>query len=656
MPHSVNQIDTGTLALSLTHLLPFPVCPLLLSYRSLAQFQLVLPFAFLPQSFPVRVSIANAESFWKASCYAIVLSTRKLSFFSPILSFPIPLYLALRYVYTVAMGWLTAIIAIPVIGLVYLIVSTSLALLKNYSMARSIGVPIRVIPISPLNPFWVLVDRHVLSLIRHLPFSNNSFTRYDWRGWELKDRYASHHEMGDFWVLVTPFKNWIYISNPNTLMSIFRQNVEFPRPVFVNEILDVFGPNISSAEGESWKIQRRIATRCFNEQNNEVVWTETIGIAHDMLRYWSGIPSIVTVADDLRTLSLHVLSRAAFGQSFKFEPHDKTASPSANYKSSLQYILENCVLILAFGTKFISYPWLPQRFRLVHEAWVTFRAYMTEVYEKEKKALLNDETSDPNLLTMLIRESQKESGALTENEVYGNMYAFSFAGHDTTANTFTFAVYFLSAHPDVQDWLSEEIQVVFGDRDPSTWDYHADFPRLRRCLSVMYETVRLYTPVGGTKWTADKSQQISINGNTYVLPPGSMISTPWGAIQTDPKKWGDASLEWRPSRWIKDDGGKPGSEKIDYGVRGAFLGWSEGIRDCPGKKFSQVEFTAAMAILFRKTRVSPVPKDGETDAMAQARVMDLIENDSGSVLLLQLLHPERAPLRWTKSDKVYKVL
>lgn len=109
-----------------------------------------------------------------------------------------------------------------------------------------------------------------------------------------------------------------------------------------------------------------------------------------MLRYWTSKASIKSSADDLRTLSLHVLSRAGFGKSFPFEGHDErqsNISPSSNYKESLQIILENCVLILAFGTKFIANPWLPRKFRIVHEAWVSFRAYMTSLYEEEKRAL-----------------------------------------------------------------------------------------------------------------------------------------------------------------------------------------------------------------------------------------------------------------------------
>lgn len=114
-----------------------------------------------------------------------------------------------------------------------LAVNTAVHLFKNYRLAKAIGAPIRIIPISPLNPFWALVDRKVLSFIRRLPYGDNSFTRYNWRGWEIADRWRSHHEMGDIWVLVTPLRNWIYINEPDSLMSVFRRGNEFTRPVFV---------------------------------------------------------------------------------------------------------------------------------------------------------------------------------------------------------------------------------------------------------------------------------------------------------------------------------------------------------------------------------------------------------------------------------------
>lgn len=132
------------------------------------------------------------------------------------------------------MEWFTALLVALILLPAVFAVDTGVRLLKNYLHARTIGVPIRVILISPLNPFWVLVDRKVLSFLRRLPYGDNSFTRYNWRGWEVEDRFRSHTEMGDIWVLVTPLKNWLYISDPEALVSLYKRAADFPQPVFVN--------------------------------------------------------------------------------------------------------------------------------------------------------------------------------------------------------------------------------------------------------------------------------------------------------------------------------------------------------------------------------------------------------------------------------------
>jgi len=82
--------------------------------------------------------------------------------------------------------------------------------------------------------------------------------------------------------------------------------------------------------------------------------------------------------------------------------------------------------------------------------------------------------------------------------------------------------------------------------------------------------------------------------------------------------------------------------------KGTFLGWSKGARDCPARKFSQVEFVATLATLLWGWQVDPVQLDGEGPDDALRRVLNLIKEDSGSVLLLQTLHPERASLAWER--------
>lgn len=122
------------------------------------------------------------------------------------------------------------------------------------------------------------------------------------------------------------------------------------------------------------------------------------------------------------------------------------------------------------------------------------------------------------------------------------------------------------------------------------------------------------------------------------------------AVHTHPQYWGDDSLEWKPSRWIltaEGDGASIDREHLFTPPRGTFLGWSDGNRACPGKKFIQVEHVAIMAAMFRSHRVDPMKLAGEDMEQARKRAADCIAN-SGMVLLFQMLRPQDVALTWTR--------
>ena len=227
-----------------------------------------------------------------------------------------------------------------------------------------------------------------------------------------------------------------------------------------------------------------------------------------MIQYWSSKRSTRSTADDTRTLSLHVVSSAGFGKSYSFRGlrDSSDGSLATSCKESLQIILDNCILLMVLGQKFLSKEWLPNKLRKLHQATITFQRYMTEVYEEEKASIAKGKQGGKNLMTSLVRASidtpetmvpvnlasAHNLGGLTENEIYGNMFVFNFAGHDTTAHTLAFAIVILSPHPSVQDWLSEELQYVLGDTIPEDWGYTQIFPRLKRCLAVLVRLESLH--------------------------------------------------------------------------------------------------------------------------------------------------------------------
>lgn len=134
----------------------------------------------------------------------------------------------------------------------------------------------------------------------------------------------------------------------------------------------------------------------------------------------------------------------------------------------------------------------------------------------------------------------------------------------------------------------------------------------------------------------------------------NIIST-YSSINYHPRYWGPDADTFRPSRWIETKSSTSiGTEKSIFDretlytpPKGVFIPWSEGDRACPGKKFAQVELVGAVRALFADYKVEPVPENGESMDSARERANEVI-NDSGMVLLVEMLHPERLGLRWVK--------
>ena len=81
-------------------------------------------------------------------------------------------------------------------------------------------------------------------------------------------------------------------------------------------------------------------------------------------------------------------------------------------------------------------------------------------------------------------ESRKIHG-LSVEEILGNIFVFNFAGHDTTAISLEYSMLLLVSHPEVQDWISEEMNLLIEERNSKPLDYDTLFPKLKRTLAVL---------------------------------------------------------------------------------------------------------------------------------------------------------------------------
>ena len=367
----------------------------------------------------------------------------------------------------------------------------------------------------------------------------------------------------------------------------------------------------------------------------------------------------ITITDsDTMILALHVLTAAGFGKSYPFAgglSSKPATGHSMTYKDALKVILRNILITIVISSATFPAWMLPRKVLNVSDAIANFKAYMTEMVEEERISIANGEADKDNLMSVLVRAAElskadeKGRNSLTDEEIFGNLFIYNLAGHETTANTMAYAVALMSTDRAVQDWIGEELDAVFApDENVEEWQYEKAFPQLKRCLALMYETLRLYGPVLFIpKYTNGASQTVVINEKEHTIPPHTYVFINSMATHSMPRYWGSDSMVWRPSRWITsaEGAGGLGSEELFQPLPGSYLPWAHGPRVCPGKKFSQVEFTAVIACLLRRHRVEPVRLEGESRAKAAERILKNVD-DSDLEVTLKMKHPERVKLLW----------
>ena len=264
-------------------------------------------------------------------------------------------------------------------------------------------------------------------------------------------------------------------------------------------------------EGDDWQRQRRLTAPNFNEKTSSIVWKEAIRQAQDMAQSWvdRGTQGTLDTVPDTATLALHVLTCVGFGTSYPFHGgvRDLPAGHTMTYRDALSLCLRNIITYAIIPKRFLRWSFLPQTLRALGIATEEFQKYMEELLSHERGMHGNCDSKGGNLMSSLARASDEGTQAtgegkqgllsLADDEIFGNIFAFNLAGHETTANTVAAALVLLAAHPGCQTWLAEELQCVFADPpDPLSWNYEDAFPKLQRCLAVMvYKQCRILSIV-----------------------------------------------------------------------------------------------------------------------------------------------------------------
>ena len=193
---------------------------------------------------------------------------------------------------------------------------------RNLAAAKKSGIPYVIVPFYRDNQLYQLLQIFLVPLVRKLPRTWTEpwfdLTLVDWL-WRM--RYEPFKRLGtDTFLAVSPERNVLFTADADVVSQITTRRTDFPKPLEVYESLRIYGNNVVTSEGQTWKHHRKITSPPFSEKANHLVWSETLEQCHSMVNSWfdgntgnKGSKTIYTVADDAMRLSLYVISRAGFG-------------------------------------------------------------------------------------------------------------------------------------------------------------------------------------------------------------------------------------------------------------------------------------------------------------------------------------------------------
>jgi cytochrome P450 len=549
-------------------------------------------------------------------------------------------------------------------------------LFRNVAAAKSIGLPFLVYPIDPSNIIWLLTSVPLRPwLKRILPaqiWKRLTLTIYGWEFYEKRrpfEEYAAPQGNQKSFLVASCGPLELHTADPILATEVLRRTNDFKMPPLTGLLLGQFGHNVLTTNGERWAKQRKVVASVINERISKTIFDSTVcqttGMLDELLFIGTDREKVsaqsTKMFDMIKQITIHVLSEAGMGVKAPWRSKDSEKSMSGfkmTYIEACKVVMESVTGPIIIPTDILlNWPsWLPG-YRKLKQLGIAKREFPmhTEVLlNQERQRTWNKKTSSgqSNIMSQLLQaagEQDNEARSLSKEELNGNLFLFTAAGFETTANTLSYAIVLLARYPRWQEWLFEEVDSLMPTDVSEAPEYSSVFPRATRIMAVMLETLRLYTPVVHVLRTNETPQELMTSEGMISLPAKSSVIINHIALHLDPDVWPDVNRRsdpswvhtdnnelsdestFRPSRWISPLGS---ARPIYQPPKGCFLPWGHGPRVCPGQKMGQVEFAAVMLKLLQRHRIDAVPLIGEKPREVEQRLDGLLNNSVPKMTLI----------------------
>lgn len=372
-----------------------------------------------------------------------------------------------------------------------------------------------------------------------------------------------------------PLVTWV--TDPELIERILLKEVaRFPKTALDRRVLTpILGDGILTAEGDSWRWQRKLASPMFRYAELLGYVPTMVDAAEGLIANWKsrGTAFVTDIEETMTEVTFSVIARTILAGIDESEA-------DAIKRSTRTYLDRISWEVAAAMLRWPDARWHPGKASM-RSAATDVRGIVQGLLDQRRNAL-----GGSDLVARMIAARNPDTGQpMTDAEIIDNLATFLFAGHETTAKALTWTLYLLARLPDWQERLRDEVQsaVRVQHVGPGTLE------RLPLTGRVLKEAMRLYPPA--PVMTRRSTEDLDLAGTR--LPKSSLIVIPIFVLHRHRRLWTDPD-RFDPDRFLPENEAKiPRTQYMPFGY---------GPRVCIGSSFAMIEATAILATLLQSVR------------------------------------------------------
>uniref|UniRef100_A0A1B0B047 Cytochrome P450 n=1 Tax=Glossina palpalis gambiensis TaxID=67801 RepID=A0A1B0B047_9MUSC len=380
-------------------------------------------------------------------------------------------------------------------------------------------------------------------------------------------------------VYVTNFKHF----HDNEMSRTIDERIDF-----------LFANNPFIATGSKWKERRTELTGGLTAARIKAMFPVTLKTCKHLVCYvQEEIKVASTQGIDAKNLcsrfTADIITDCVMG--LESDSFSKTVSPLMGMQDHMFEVRSFHKVIDHFLPKLNK--WLKHRF--ITEK---FEHYFHELMENS----INLRKSDDKLSTRIdflnyLLELQAKKN-LDLREISAHAMTFLLDGFETTASVLAHTLLMLARYPAKQQKLREEILKSLGETE--VFEIVSGLDYLNACI---HETLRFFPVVFFmSKRCTQPFEMVNKNGQSLVVPKDLTVIVPHYHIMMDDSVYENA-YEYQPERFLLENGGVR-----KYMDMGAYWGYGDGPRICPGVRFGFIQIKTALIEILRQFSVQVNPK------------------------------------------------